>query len=195
MKRTSRIRTRRKKEARDRILDAARAVFAIEGAEGLTLRGLAARTGLVPSAAYKHFPNKQAILDELRRDALSRLALALTDAVEAVRSRFGGPLAALREAALAYLRFASEQRQFYELAFERGSETAALVTEAFADLLARARRADAIEDADRHHAMLLWHLLHGRSAAAGAWEIDDAAFVDACLAALPLAIGGDTPVE
>src|SRR4051812_28375111 len=140
-----RRRRARQAEIRERILDAARSLFALEGYDAVTMRAIGERCDYTPSAIYKHFPNKEAILGELRRDALSRIALAMTTSMTSVAERCGGPLAALREAARSYLGYATGEPQSYALAFGGSLDNHARlesnpVVDAFAELVARARR-------------------------------------------------------
>ncbi len=190
------VRRRRAQKAlvRERILDAARSLFAIEGFSAVTMRNIGARCEYTPSAIYKHFPNKEAIVDELRQDALSRLALAMTEGVDAVAERFGGPLAALREASCRYLAFAANERASYALAFGAASPDGSggihprPVIEAFAELIARRRQEEPVEihPFDRDHAAVLWHALHGRALAPREPQAEDVTFVDLCLGAFHL---------
>ncbi|MBY0337851.1 MAG: TetR/AcrR family transcriptional regulator [Acetobacteraceae bacterium] len=62
---------------RERILDAARALFAESGLEGASLRAIAARAGYTAPALYFHFASKEAIYAELLRDSLARLQEAV----------------------------------------------------------------------------------------------------------------------
>jgi AcrR family transcriptional regulator len=52
-------------ETRDAILAAAKDAFEECGGAGLSLRDVASRVGLTPMAIYRHFENKQALLDAL----------------------------------------------------------------------------------------------------------------------------------
>jgi TetR/AcrR family transcriptional regulator len=49
--------------ARDRILDAAEALFAERGFAGTSVRDLAARVGVTPGSLYNHFPGKEALYE------------------------------------------------------------------------------------------------------------------------------------
>lgn len=190
------VRRRRahKAQVKERILDAARSLFALEGFGAVTMRNIGEKVELTPSAIYKHFANKEEIVDELRRDALSRLALAMTEGIDSVGERFGGPLAALREASCRYLAYASNERSSYALAFSASSlgGTNGIhpgpVIEAFAELIARGRREEPpeIRPYDRDHATVLWHALHGRALAPRESQADDVTFVDLCLNAFQL---------
>lgn len=55
----------------DRLLNAARAIFAKEGLGGLSVRQVAAAAGLSPMAMYRHFADKDALLDALMRDGFA----------------------------------------------------------------------------------------------------------------------------
>jgi AcrR family transcriptional regulator len=54
---------RRRQLTRERVVQEALAVIAEGGAEALTMRGLAARLGVVPGAVYRHVRNKQQLQD------------------------------------------------------------------------------------------------------------------------------------
>ncbi len=47
------------------ILDAALAIIDEQGLEGLTVKAISQRLGQVPSALYRHFPGKEAVLEAL----------------------------------------------------------------------------------------------------------------------------------
>lgn len=189
-----RRRRARQAEIREKILDAARSIFALEGHDAVTMRAIGERSEYTPSAIYKHFPNKDAILAELRHDAMSRLALAMTEGIERVTQRLGGPLAALREAARSYLGYATAEPQAYALAFgsplQRSGLGSVPVVEAFAELIARSRREAEVEinPFDRDRATVLWHALHGRALAPRDDGQDDSRFVDLCLASFQLGL-------
>jgi len=190
-----RRRRERRSEIRERILDSARSLFALEGYRAVTMRRLGERCRYTPSAIYKHFANKDAILEELRRDGLSRLALEMTEGIESVADRFGSPLAAMREAARRYLAFASGNPETYSLIFggagvgpePSASAESQRLTEAFAELVARARGAEQMEALDRDLARVLWHALHGRALAPRAPADEDLSFVDRCVSMVQLA--------
>jgi TetR/AcrR family tetracycline transcriptional repressor len=54
---------RRRQLTRERVVEEALAVIAQDGVEALTMRGLAARLGVVPGAVYRHVRNKQQLQD------------------------------------------------------------------------------------------------------------------------------------
>jgi AcrR family transcriptional regulator len=55
------------------ILDAALALLAERGADGVTVRGIAARVGVAPNAVYTYFPDKAAVLHGLVEQLLARV--------------------------------------------------------------------------------------------------------------------------
>ncbi|MBH5338267.1 TetR/AcrR family transcriptional regulator [Streptomyces pactum] len=57
---------------RERLLAAAREVFAEEGPEA-SLNAIARRAGVGPGTLYRHFPNRQALLAAVLRDRVERL--------------------------------------------------------------------------------------------------------------------------
>ena len=56
---------------KDRILSAAKAVLESAGFEGLTIRRVAQRADLSPMALYRHFKNKDELLNALMQDGIS----------------------------------------------------------------------------------------------------------------------------
>ena len=93
----------RKEIGRQRILDAAREVFAEHGLEGASLRAIAARAGYTPAALYFHFERREAIYAALLRASLADLA-------EAIRAAATGPQA-FRAGALALFDFYAARPQ------------------------------------------------------------------------------------
>ena len=61
------------------ILDAAMAVLAAEGSEGLTLQRVAQVIDYVPAALYRYFPSKDALLAALQRRAVELLHARFVD--------------------------------------------------------------------------------------------------------------------
>ena len=66
-----------KQETRHRLLTAAREVVAEQGAAALSLRDVARRAGVVPSAVYRHMESRDALLSELLVESYGSLADAL----------------------------------------------------------------------------------------------------------------------
>ena len=96
---------------RERLCDAAEHLFAERGAEGVTMRELAAAVGVSPMTPYRYFKDKDAILAAVRARAFDRHAEALEAASTAPAERAG----ALSHA---YIRFAEENPEAYKLMFD-----------------------------------------------------------------------------
>ena len=77
---------------RDQLADATLAVVADHGLRGLSIAAVARRVGLAPSAIYRHFAGKDAMLDAV----LERLRERLLGAVAAARAETDDPVEALR---------------------------------------------------------------------------------------------------
>lgn len=69
----------RMKDTRERIVEAAFALFAERGYHAVSVRDIAAAVGIKDASLYNHFPGKQAIFDAV-----------LTEQVERMRSAFAG---------------------------------------------------------------------------------------------------------
>ena len=98
-------------ETKDRILSCARKAFERHGLEGLSLRDVARDVGITPMAIYRHYANKEALVDALVLDALgewSKRAAAVPS---------GPPLIWYERIGEAYLDFALEEPRRYEAAF------------------------------------------------------------------------------
>src|SRR6185437_10988767 len=96
---------------RDRILSAAKFVLDREGIPGLTIRKVATRAGVSPMALYRHFADKDALLNALVEDGLAAWE-------EVVRSlRADDPMEWLEELLEAFLNFALTQPHRFDAAF------------------------------------------------------------------------------
>jgi AcrR family transcriptional regulator len=91
---------------------------ALEGASGLglSLRELARTVGVSPTAVYRHFPNKDALLAALAREGLEMLGQAQRQAYNAA----GGGAAGFVETGRAYVRFALAHPALFRLVFAHG---------------------------------------------------------------------------
>ena len=99
-------------DLRDRILIAAQELFRRHGARGVSMRRIAAGVGVTATAIYRHFENKNDLVAEIIRSGLSDLQESLAPALRAEQ-----PADRLRGLALAYLDFALEKPETFELAF------------------------------------------------------------------------------
>ena len=91
---------------------------ALEGSRGLdlSLRDLARTVGVSPTAVYRHFPNKEALLAALARQGLEMLGQAQRSGYDAV----GGGAAGFVETGRAYVRFALAHPALFRLVFAHG---------------------------------------------------------------------------
>ena len=96
---------------KSRILSAAKAVHESAGFEGLTIRRVAQRAGLSPMALYRHFKNKDELLNALMQDGIS----AWEAIVRGIRAR--DPVKWLEALMEAYLDFALKQPHRFDAAF------------------------------------------------------------------------------
>ncbi len=69
-------------DKRRRILDAALRVFAAKGYHGTTVPDVADATGVGTGTLYRYFEHKEALVNEVYRDAKQRLRAALLDGVD-----------------------------------------------------------------------------------------------------------------
>ena len=96
---------------RERIFAAAKVVLEQEGIPGLTIRKVAARAGVSPMAMYRHFADKDALLNALVEDGLA----AWESLVRRLRAQ--DPMQWLEQLTEAFLSFALEQPHLFDAAF------------------------------------------------------------------------------
>lgn len=106
-------RTSRGERTTAEILEAARAHLLEAGLEGFSLREVARRADLAPSALYNHFENREALINALAMEAIRQLGGYLEEVPDSLSAR--ERLCALGEA---YLRFAASEPQRYRLVFD-----------------------------------------------------------------------------
>jgi AcrR family transcriptional regulator len=106
-------RKQRDQEAlRGAILDSARELFAMHGYEAVTMRGVAEKVEYSPTAIYKLFPNKAALVSELCNHDFRALARRMRGAMETA-----DPIDRLRGMGQVYVRFAQELPNHYRFMF------------------------------------------------------------------------------
>jgi AcrR family transcriptional regulator len=96
---------------RQRILASARRQFAAGGSEGVSLRRVAAQVGVTPMAIYRHFADRDALIDALVLDGLDRWAERLGEVAE------NDPVEWLVAAGDEFLAFALEEPSRFGAAF------------------------------------------------------------------------------
>ena len=94
-----------------RVFTAARQLFDQGGVEAVSMRRIAEKVGITPMAIYKHFPDKDALLNALMLDGFA----AWEARVEAIQVR--EPLVWLDRVNNAFLDFAITEPRRYEAAF------------------------------------------------------------------------------
>lgn len=148
---------------REALIDAGLALARDGGAAALTLRDATRRTGVSPSAAYRHFSDRDALVTAVRdriRDAMAaRMGSFAPDAASG-RER-------LRAVGLGYIAFAREEPGWFEMAFATIDPVPAASTPA-APLAALSAALDALVDdgeldpVDRQGAEWpCWSAVHG----------------------------------
>jgi AcrR family transcriptional regulator len=99
---------------RDDLLDAATELMAEHGSiEGISLRAVARRAGVSPTAVYRHFDDHL----DLLRESVSRCWSNFFEMMVEARNSSGDPFVAFRNAGDAYVRFAMEQQGQYRILF------------------------------------------------------------------------------
>src|SRR5688572_22140496 len=170
-----------------RILRAAQALFDREGAQGVSMRRVAAAVGVTPMAIYRHFPNREALLKRMSDDSFDAIARHWHARGSGSGGDVGERLLAVQriylDFALAYPhRFdydfstpRNDARRFPEDFHARLSPTLNVVADAVADAMrAGLLRTDDVWDVT----MTLWAHTHGLIALyrAGRFSFDEAAF-------------------
>lgn len=98
---------------REALIDAGLALARDGGAAALTLRDATRRTGVSPSAAYRHFADRDALVTAVRdriRDAMAARMRSFAPDAAGGRER-------LRAVGLGYIAFAREEPGWFEMAF------------------------------------------------------------------------------
>ncbi|QHN05146.1 TetR family transcriptional regulator [Granulicella sp. WH15] len=98
------------KTDRQTILNAALDQVSREGMQGMSLRGVATALDLAPTALYRYFADRATLESAINAETANRLHAAMKKAVGKKDA-----VAAIRATAQAYLRFAREHRNLYEL--------------------------------------------------------------------------------
>lgn len=150
-------------DLRRTLLRAARDQIAESGAHAMSLASLARRAGVSQPAPYRHFADRNALLEAVTTEGFEEFAAALT-AAAAAGQRDG----TLKAMALAYVVFGEANIELYRLMFtsrlvpEAGTGSA--LETAAVDAFNRLREALSVTTpADRvdDEALLIWAQLHG----------------------------------
>lgn len=90
------------------------------GPQAVVLREATRRVGVVPNAAYRHFTNRDALLQAVRAAALSALAQAMENELAKIPAGLSTPTrarASVRAIGTGYLAFAHEEPGLFRTAF------------------------------------------------------------------------------
>jgi AcrR family transcriptional regulator len=150
------------------MVDEAVRIIQAEGVGALTLRGVGAALGVSRSALYRHFADKQALLDAVALEGFRTLRTALRDAWD----RAGGGPNRMDGMGLAYVRFAVTHPSHYRVMFgtdlsRRAQEHPQVdeTVDAFQVLVdaivAQQRQGFARADHPRQLALYIWAVVHG----------------------------------
>jgi len=100
------------KDTKGTILTAACDIYLKEGYKGLSMRQVARRAEISPTAIYRHFLNKEALHHQVLREGFRTFDSYLQAALVGQT-----PLERLTLAAERFFAFATEQRKYYEILF------------------------------------------------------------------------------
>jgi len=157
---------------RQDILDSASEILETTGsAEAVTLRAVARAVGIAAPSIYAHFPDREAILDQLCADGFAEFRAALQAAI----APFGDPVERLLAGCRAYLRYSADHPRRYRALFEHpeihtrrrpvdpaslaeGVAALNVLVEGIADCARSGRSASTDHFAD---AVAVWVALHG----------------------------------
>jgi AcrR family transcriptional regulator len=109
-----RPRTARGEATRQKLLNAAEALFGRHGYHATGVGDITRRAGVAQGTFYLYFGGKEEVFRELVRDLSRRLRRAISRDVAGVESRLEVEDAGLRS----FLRFAAEHRDLYRIVFE-----------------------------------------------------------------------------
>jgi len=156
-------------QLRRALMDAALDLVTELGPMGLTLRGAARRAGVSPSAPYRHFVDREALLAAVAAEGFALLA----DQLDEVSAALEDPLERVLRIGVAYVRFATENRARYRVMFgqqipdrkkhpeleEAARRTFSHLDRAIADAHARGL----LRGEPRALTLLAWSVVHGLS--------------------------------
>ncbi|MCP4867703.1 MAG: TetR/AcrR family transcriptional regulator [Proteobacteria bacterium] len=164
-----------------RILEEAHGLLEEVGAGKFSLRETARRVGITPMAVYRHFADKEALLEALCGLGFEQLRDVLQGALES-----DDPAERLRQTFYGYLRFATDAPNTYALVFERrmrpGERAGRSTVPAFrfvVDRVAEAMAGGVLPAGDTEAVALdLWAVTHGLVTLrrAGKLELSEAEF-------------------
>jgi AcrR family transcriptional regulator len=172
-------------DVKQRVLEAAKTLYADGGYAGLSMRRVAKEAGVSTMASYRHYENKEHLLHELQVHAF---ALYIEKYLRPLLE-IADPWQAVRESQRAYGRFALDDTAYFEIAFMATDEITGLkalteegratIEEAFETSVEITRRAVGAEHALKE-TLRGWAMMHGMLALhlAGRLKFLDVEFTD-----------------
>lgn len=154
-------------EIRERIVAAARDLFAEHGLDGVSMRGVAERVGVTATALYHYFDNKDALVREVVESGFREFGRYLQDAAH---RHPAGSLERVRAIGEAYVRFALDHQAYFRVLFSMqrpAPKGMAELPEGGGYELFRQAVKEAMESGAMRRAapdlvvMYLWSLVHG----------------------------------
>ena len=147
------------------LLEAAMDAIDEEGPQRFSLRALAQRLNVSHAAAYRHFRNKDALLQAVAIEGLWRLAAILQESGQGVQ----GVAETMLRGALAYVRFGLDNPGLYQVMFSRTTQdhpasrqAADEVLAVSAKLIVQAQQAGQVRSGDPYEqARAAWAMVHG----------------------------------
>ncbi len=106
-------RSRRKAQTRQAILQTARQLIVAQGQDNLSIRALADRVNYTPSALYKYFKNKEALIDAVRADCFQSLNHQIAQRIQTATD----VAEMLLVGGMTYIEYAKKHPQEYYLMF------------------------------------------------------------------------------
>ncbi len=100
------------KDTKETILAAACDIYLLEGYKGMSMRKVATRAGISPTAIYRHYENKESLHIQVLREGFRTFDSYLQSALQGDTA-----LDRLHLAAKRFFSFATEQRKYYEILF------------------------------------------------------------------------------
>ncbi len=111
---TTRPTTTKRPRTEQKIASAVQTLLATRGAGAVSMRAVAQKAGITPGAIYKHFNDKQALIDHVVAQAFEHFELYLLKAITSLPVGSFDRLAALGES---YIRFAEERQEEFKVLF------------------------------------------------------------------------------
>jgi AcrR family transcriptional regulator len=105
-------------DLRAALIDAGLQLTRAGGPEALTIREATRRVGVSPNAAYRHFADREALLEAVATAIQHRMTARMRTSV-----RRRGPTEVLRAVGIGYIKFALDEPGWFAVAFFRAGQT------------------------------------------------------------------------